>query len=147
MMKQKWYIFLVLWLSFTLPSFAAPAATKVNDTTSNTVSTSTIQQAIDDLPAKNLPENEAAVAKSALDQALQFAKNRDESESKIASLKTQLAEAPAKSCTVFSVAACLRVLIIFCNWTFSCSNLLICSVSKLRKLVEYSCNTLLPASS
>lgn len=99
MMKQTWYIFLVLWLSFTLPSFAAPAATSVNETTTNTVSTSTIQQAIDDLPAKNLPENEATVAKSNLEQALQFAKNRDESESKIVSLKTQLAEAPAKSNT------------------------------------------------
>lgn len=97
-MKQVQYLFLIIFLSFSLPSFAVPT-TNVNETISNTISTATIQQAINDLPAKNLPETEATTAKANLEQALQFAKNRDEFDSKLANLKQQLSEAPAKSNT------------------------------------------------
>lgn len=97
-MKQVQYLFLIIIVSFSLPSFAVPT-TNVNETISNTISTTTIQQAISDLPARNLPENEATAAKANLEQALQFAKNRDEFDAKLTGLKQQLSEAPSKANT------------------------------------------------
>lgn len=97
-MKQVQYLFLIIIVSFSLPSFAVPT-TNVNETISNTISTTTIQQAINDLPARNLPENEATAAKANLEQALQFAKNRDEFDAKLTGLKQQLSEAPSKADT------------------------------------------------
>lgn len=90
------HIFFILLFSFSLTSLAVPT-TDVNKTITAPITIGTIEQAINNLPAKKLPENELTQAKANLEQALQFAKSRDENQAKLADLKKQVTEAPEKS--------------------------------------------------
>lgn len=87
------YIFLTLCLLPLISNATKPDAKEA--TTS--ITTTRIQQAITDLPSQNLPEAEATAAKLALEQALQSVKTRDDYITKLATIKQEIAEAPAKT--------------------------------------------------
>lgn len=95
-MKPHRYILITLLFSLSFTCFAAPSVDG-NRAITQSITTASIQKAIDDLSTKKLSENEIAIAKTTLEQALQFARTRDENEAKLASLKKQVAEAPEKS--------------------------------------------------
>jgi potassium efflux system protein len=75
----------LLALAATLPSFAAQAAPP---------SSAQVQDSLDSLAERKLPEAEQNLAKASLEQALTFLASRDDSAQKLADLKRQLADAP-----------------------------------------------------
>lgn len=90
-MSKIQHILLAIILSIAIPCFAATTADN------NSITLTTIQLDLSNLAAKKLPENEAAVAKTNLEQALQFITQRDDNESKLENLKKQLITAPAET--------------------------------------------------
>lgn len=92
-MKHLKSIFLILSI-LSFQSFAATTSIAEN---TNTITAESIEQEIKALPSQKLSETEATAAKASLEQALQFINNRDSFVTKLADLKKQLTEAPAKT--------------------------------------------------